>query len=378
MSTKKEGFTLAELLIVVAVIGVLVSISVPIFSGQVKKAKASADTANVRSAKVAALAEHMLGSDSTKSAVYFYDASTGRAITDIEQSQLISGYGKSTEEIDDHASGIPNVAGKPQIVKVTIQTDGTAECSWHGAGSDAEETPDQNPDWNQNYAYKYDAYQNGTKYNYGDVVEKDGVLYMYVSNGRTDDKRFAPGEYNEDSLRSWRAVGTADQSAISYSINTRYAVGTIVSYNGKTYMFTPPYNDTGYSNNYPDSDGGIWTEMNAESSLVKPPVLSVPAANIPSTSSVSSYSTGQYYSSNGEIYQYKGNDGGNTGISYNSVKDGTWTQVSNVYKYENARYQAGDTVWYKGISYVALSDFTTYIGGQFEPDKLQTAYWRKA
>ena len=35
----KNGFTLAELLIVVAIIAVLVAISIPIFTGQLEKAK---------------------------------------------------------------------------------------------------------------------------------------------------------------------------------------------------------------------------------------------------------------------------------------------------------------------------------------------------
>lgn len=34
---KKRGFTLAELLIVVAIIGILVAVSIPIFSSQLKK-----------------------------------------------------------------------------------------------------------------------------------------------------------------------------------------------------------------------------------------------------------------------------------------------------------------------------------------------------
>ena len=36
---KKKGFTLAELLIVVAIIAVLVAISIPIFTSQLKKAR---------------------------------------------------------------------------------------------------------------------------------------------------------------------------------------------------------------------------------------------------------------------------------------------------------------------------------------------------
>ncbi len=46
----KNGFTLAELLIVVAIIGVLVAISIPIFSSQLEKSREATDLANLRSA----------------------------------------------------------------------------------------------------------------------------------------------------------------------------------------------------------------------------------------------------------------------------------------------------------------------------------------
>lgn len=46
---KKAGFTLSELLIVVAIIGVLVAISIPIFAQQIHKAEVATDWANVRS-----------------------------------------------------------------------------------------------------------------------------------------------------------------------------------------------------------------------------------------------------------------------------------------------------------------------------------------
>ena len=45
----KKGFTLAELLIVVAIIAVLVAIAIPIFITQLEKAREATDTANIRS-----------------------------------------------------------------------------------------------------------------------------------------------------------------------------------------------------------------------------------------------------------------------------------------------------------------------------------------
>ena len=48
--TNKKGFTLAELLVVVAIIAVLVAISIPIFTSQLEKARESTDAANIRAA----------------------------------------------------------------------------------------------------------------------------------------------------------------------------------------------------------------------------------------------------------------------------------------------------------------------------------------
>lgn len=46
---QNKGFTLAELLIVVAIISVLVAISIPIFTSQLEKAREATDAANIRS-----------------------------------------------------------------------------------------------------------------------------------------------------------------------------------------------------------------------------------------------------------------------------------------------------------------------------------------
>ena len=57
----KKGFTLAELLIVVAIIGVLVAIMFPVFGAQLNKARLAADLANVRAAYSEEVANAMLG-----------------------------------------------------------------------------------------------------------------------------------------------------------------------------------------------------------------------------------------------------------------------------------------------------------------------------
>ena len=50
MKNNKKGFTLAELLIVVAIIAVLVAIAIPVFTAQLEKSREAVDLANLRSA----------------------------------------------------------------------------------------------------------------------------------------------------------------------------------------------------------------------------------------------------------------------------------------------------------------------------------------
>ena len=70
-----KGFTLAELLIVVAIIGVLVAISIPIFNNQLRKARFATNLANARAAKAAVFATYYDTNEQMKLKVY--DIKTG-------------------------------------------------------------------------------------------------------------------------------------------------------------------------------------------------------------------------------------------------------------------------------------------------------------
>ena len=61
MPGKSHGFTLLEMLIVVAIITVLVAAAIPIFANQLEKSREAADLANVRSAYAVVLSNAMLG-----------------------------------------------------------------------------------------------------------------------------------------------------------------------------------------------------------------------------------------------------------------------------------------------------------------------------
>jgi len=59
MKKNRKGFTLAELLIVVAIIAVLVAIAIPVFTTQLEKSREATDTANVRSAYATLMADYL-------------------------------------------------------------------------------------------------------------------------------------------------------------------------------------------------------------------------------------------------------------------------------------------------------------------------------
>lgn len=124
---KTEGFTLAELLIVVAIIAVLVGISIPIFSSQLEKSRLAVDMANVRSAKAAAAAEYM-SDDESGTVSYLYAG--GKAIaddsdhtSDLAAAIAEGGYGKSSKEDSDGSKTGAIGTPKNAFVVVTI-TDG--------------------------------------------------------------------------------------------------------------------------------------------------------------------------------------------------------------------------------------------------------------
>lgn len=61
MKNNKKGFTLAELLVVVAIIAVLVAIAIPVFGGAVAKANHAADLASVRATYAEEVVKAMTG-----------------------------------------------------------------------------------------------------------------------------------------------------------------------------------------------------------------------------------------------------------------------------------------------------------------------------
>ena len=75
MMKNRKGFTLMEMLIVVAIIAILVIIAIPTFNSALAKARAATDLANIRSgyaAQVEAMTEGIKGAGAGKNSVEYY------------------------------------------------------------------------------------------------------------------------------------------------------------------------------------------------------------------------------------------------------------------------------------------------------------------
>lgn len=115
---RSQGFTLAELLVVVAIIGVLAAVSIPVFSGQLEKAREATDMANVRSAYSEVLSDAITENQASGST---YDAASNRYWKTVQLKQKQNGW----------QSANVNIAGITPDDKVRWQgqtrADGTCE-----------------------------------------------------------------------------------------------------------------------------------------------------------------------------------------------------------------------------------------------------------
>ena len=152
MKINRKGFTLAELLIVVAIIAVLVAVAIPIFGSQLEKSREAADLANVRAAYAEVLTEANMGIYNKEVIVNLkqkqYDWQSADVIT-------IGGISHSVKEGDtDNWIGKPGAGG---TCKVSFDQKTGTKFVWSGDGTSASNSYDMSED-------------------FFDVLEKSGCL----------------------------------------------------------------------------------------------------------------------------------------------------------------------------------------------------------
>ena len=130
----KKGFTLAELLVVVAIVGILVAISIPVFTAQLGKARRATNQANLRAAKAAAVAEYLTSDDTDGKTLYYeYNISTG-SVGEGKDLFTSTGYDKFTDITDKDISALKTY--KSICVKISATKD-TTEGAVSGVGNES-------------------------------------------------------------------------------------------------------------------------------------------------------------------------------------------------------------------------------------------------
>lgn len=94
----RKGFTLIEMLIVVAIIAILVAISIPLVNSSLNKVRIATDQANERAAKAAAVIEYLTGENYTAGTTLYYDAENGKLV---DETDGITPYGQCSAHKDD-------------------------------------------------------------------------------------------------------------------------------------------------------------------------------------------------------------------------------------------------------------------------------------
>lgn len=139
----KKGFTLIEMLIVVAIIAILVAISIPLVGEALERARDATDQANERAAKAQAAIKY-LGADSDMTigkvkGDFYYDAKNGTLVAaSSSEAWKIATYGQCSDSHTDGTSygdstDVNNKANGPhtgKIIKVTIGDGGSVGITW--------------------------------------------------------------------------------------------------------------------------------------------------------------------------------------------------------------------------------------------------------
>ena len=109
LKQNKKGFTLAELLVVVAILAILVAVAIPVFRGAVGQAEAAVTNANFRAAKAQASVQYLLEKD-TATKYFDYTVDANGNIT-------LSSSSKTVEEKASQTTGTVKVSSEEFTLK---------------------------------------------------------------------------------------------------------------------------------------------------------------------------------------------------------------------------------------------------------------------
>ena len=264
------GFTLAEMLIVIAIVSVLAGVGFSAYSNSLEKAKQAVDLTNMREAYSEAMYRWMTSGDSPDT-IYYYD---GNDV--VKDNDGIVGYGKSTKNVNTFsdglpfkASGIPCRKSHPSYLIIKMNESGVERITWGGAYSGENVTSQE----------EYNQLSKDEKLR-KDLLLVDSLQELFRSMTYGDLKKLF---FNDDgSIKGGMADGTIDNFlCITIAYSTISNDGKVVTGDTKNNIYLKQmFENTGFDTDLEDNEtyiinsvqertNTIWLNLRIKKSVMK-------------------------------------------------------------------------------------------------------------